>query len=625
VRVGDVFVNGQLYENYASGGLNRDKWLNPEAFKRIVKDGHLNLRVAVNSEDRSSQNNQLGFRNLVDPITKLSADMRVNGVDYTGDMFARARLSGNWYNTGLPGSGLIGDMFVDISLYVDGDTLKGRAVAFHCLDQFCNDGELIFEDDNMGPFNFGQFYSSSIEWTGENFVYQIGSATRSFTPVGNKLPVSAAKFPNHAIGLRILGTTGSADIDASFDNVTLNAPSLGYKVFVNDEQLVFVPSLRRSGEVDLFTSIGEQVTLTHFDLNNSIIDFSVLLSNLYQQNQLSQVRFDAIPLGNDLSLQINRTLPHQRLAEVIILGGASVDPATIRINFSASPFSDWFIPSVKLLVGEDNLFNYLNGFEVAQNGLITHKYQLDEEITISVSGTVVGAEGDYSSLMGQELSGEYKFNIDLRQGDDEFSNFVDSIFDPRYFLRSDQQLASALFNHPEFSSFDGVSIAFDPSFNWINDFDIDDPMLIKETEYWNNLVSYMRFPNGIEMMPGPYNLLEFNAFRASTEGANPEIGGSISVNDSVEMLLFAATDTATPFENWLDWFPRNAEFVLLVGIKFDQINDGDVVEIGKFFVKVDKVSLISNSLITELSFINEANKSRRRGGFPIWLPAVVNE
>lgn len=619
-RVGEIQVNGLPYENYSLGKLDESRWLNPEAFKRIVEDGTLNMRLEVNNNTQQ-RINQIIIRDNPQSVSSLAADIRVDSASYTGNLQPRARLAGNWYNTGLAGPGEVGDMYADVLLYVDGNDLKGRTLVYHCTDQICNDGEILHMDNQLGPFSFGETYRASVAWTGEAFTFQLGGHSRSYTPTGAYQPAGDAKRPYKGIGLRMPGASGTGNIEASFDNVAIDAQ--GYTVFSNDEQLVFVPSKHRSGEVDLITQPGEQLTLSHFDPDRSILDFSVLLSSLHQQNALQNVRFDATPTGDDLVLRIQRTSPQETLAEVILEGQAGLDPNAIQINFSARPFSDWYFSALKALVGEAHLADYLKGFELSSQGVISHAYDFGNEINIAVKGRVVATEGEFDSLMNQEVVGEYQFDIDLSKGIDEYSQYPNSIFDPRYTLRTNEGLGFGMFNRPEFpEDFDGVTVSYEPYFSWIDEFDNADPADIADMEEWQNFASYMLYPKGTEMVPGPYALLEFNAFTTFGE-IDPDTGESTLVENGVEVMLFSATDPANPFESWLDWFPAEADFVLLTGDKLGAAIDGEEQVLGKFFAKVEEVTLTSGSF--SVNFPVETLPGATRRGLPVWLPALLME
>lgn len=399
----------------------------------------------------------------------------------------------------------------------------------------------------------------------------------------------------------------------------------GFRVFSQDELVLFVPSLHRQGRIILVAEPGPVQIINDFDPESDVVDFSVLLSSLYKDGLLDSVHFSTQVDGDDLVLNLQRTDPSQLLAEVRLVGLAELDLQDLDILMEAQPFSDWFFPVVKLLSTEAEVSDYLHAFRVDQAGFVQYAYTYDEQVRIDVKSRVVAADGDYAHLLGERVEGSFTFILDIRQGSDEFSQYENSEYDPRYSLSINHGLASASFGIADpVGGFDGVHISYEPFFNWLDELEVSTPEEAVLTEKWQEYLSYMQFPSGKKPIPGPYHLLEFLAF--STEGElDPETGKPILIEKGVEIGLIAATTPDKTFENWFEWFPGNAEFMVFTGEIFGEPTlEGEENKLGMFAAVVDEINVSSGTFSMSYTAEIEMPKQRRTG-LPVWLLGTINE
>ncbi len=157
-------------------------------------------------------------------VNSYQADVTIHEVT-TNSASPRARLVGNFYNTGTPGGGEAGEVFVVIQIR---DVGGGFGIEFFvetCNNPDCSDvTELIFDGTTFGSVNLNETHTLSIEWDGTQFfTFGVDGATVQFdaaavAPVAG--PSKSSSFKS--IGTRISGIGGPDEgghIKASFDNV----------------------------------------------------------------------------------------------------------------------------------------------------------------------------------------------------------------------------------------------------------------------------------------------------------------------------------------------------------------------------------------------------------------------
>ncbi len=222
----NVMVDGSLYDDFGSGGLNSAKWQNLE-IGRAVSGGVFTSsvrRVGVNGGNTM---------NLLDTaaVSTLQADVTVTDIQNTSAS-PEARVAGGFYNNGDPANTSLGDQTGDIlggaGIYHDGTQLRGFFFVSRCINNSCNvPGEfelLVFDDTTFGTVDLGTTHHLSAAFDGvSRFTFSFDGVTASVDPTGSPgfenagPPKAVFKGLNTRIG-GIGGPAEGASITATFDN-----------------------------------------------------------------------------------------------------------------------------------------------------------------------------------------------------------------------------------------------------------------------------------------------------------------------------------------------------------------------------------------------------------------------
>ena len=125
-------VNGSLYDDFESDRIDRTKWANTEAVRR-VENGKF---VPAVTRFGLNGGNTMNFA-AAREITGFKADVTVTDVENV-DAEMEARLVGAFYNDGTPGFGIAGDVLAGIEISHNGTELVGSSVVAACITNSCN-------------------------------------------------------------------------------------------------------------------------------------------------------------------------------------------------------------------------------------------------------------------------------------------------------------------------------------------------------------------------------------------------------------------------------------------------------------------------------------------------------
>jgi hypothetical protein len=222
---GGGFVGGSTpYDTFGADTIDRTKWADSEFIRRI-KNGALELAL------RRFGSNGSNNLNVIDPdaVDALQADVTVTAVSNT-NAEARARIVGDFYNDGTPGTGLTGDVLASAQIVTTGTGLLGRFRVWRCDDLDCIAlTTLLVDDTTIGAVALGETHTLSVAWDGTLFTFGVDGVIRIFDPTADLTaaapPVSKPRQPYKYLGTRVSAIDGpdeGASIAATFDNVVVN-------------------------------------------------------------------------------------------------------------------------------------------------------------------------------------------------------------------------------------------------------------------------------------------------------------------------------------------------------------------------------------------------------------------
>ena len=186
----DVYINGVLYDDFASG-LDTGKWQDPGA-PSASGVSFANGEVRMVQTDRIGSTST-GLR-LLNPAGVSSIQARVR-VDSATSILPQARVAGYFCR----------DSFGDV---LGAIAIKNSTAVYYVVSMVTGDHSLrkdLVPFTSLGPVTLGNSYDISITWNGTTFAFQVVGVndavnyTASYAPTG---PLSAPVDPRKFIGLR---------------------------------------------------------------------------------------------------------------------------------------------------------------------------------------------------------------------------------------------------------------------------------------------------------------------------------------------------------------------------------------------------------------------------------------
>lgn len=215
----NVYVNGNLYDNFSSSKIDPVKWKSYEAV-REVNDGKLSAKMALFGD--TILFNSLNFAQP-DTISSIQADVSLNSYAVTNGSIS-ARLGGRFYNSGSP---FDGDIYAQIRIGGPGPNPKIYYMVSRCPDNDCTEGITIKSSSFTGVTNLTMPYTLFVGWDGSVFTFRANGIEEDFDPKPYAPVINVA--PN--VRSRVIGNVAngsvaesSAYIDSTFDNVFINLP-----------------------------------------------------------------------------------------------------------------------------------------------------------------------------------------------------------------------------------------------------------------------------------------------------------------------------------------------------------------------------------------------------------------
>lgn len=235
------------YDNFAATQIDRSKW---SALERVreVRNGQLNLVFrevgGTGSDSGVFANGWTEDLTLQNRVTQIRARVRVNALEVSGcaanasASFARARLLGTFFQTGVPVPGsFTGDVMGQIRIGRFSNSadapgvLRVQANAFVCGDASCGVVSLLGSTQDLGTTTAGANVELQMEWLPalKKFVFvRDGGAFQAEVPYTLSDSASPAR-PLMQLSTRTelancaSGPQTTSLVDASFDNVAVNA------------------------------------------------------------------------------------------------------------------------------------------------------------------------------------------------------------------------------------------------------------------------------------------------------------------------------------------------------------------------------------------------------------------
>jgi hypothetical protein len=244
-----------LYDDFTGRLIDVDKWFGSQNKTggvvnledvRLISSGQLRVANCAYSDPNSDSGWNVGGTRLSftegDLVTAIKASVKVNRVSVTGcstNSFptqARVRLSGFFFNTGVPTPG---SAVNDVMAYIDVERRSNSPDApnilvvwgrvYECTDSTCLSTNQLFSQD-LGTVTLGQLADLTMQWDQANhrFIFQLNNNTPVYALYGvsdtsppgssnNKRIEVSPLFPNCTAEPRPL-----AIMDVYFDKVYVN-------------------------------------------------------------------------------------------------------------------------------------------------------------------------------------------------------------------------------------------------------------------------------------------------------------------------------------------------------------------------------------------------------------------
>jgi hypothetical protein len=223
----NVVVDGQSYDDFSGTHIDPSRWHTVE-FGREIEQGRFRFSL---SRRGSNDSNDLHFQNP-DVVTSYEADVTVTHV-HNVNAFARAQVTGYFYNDGTSGSDQAGEVQANIEIRDDGSALRPTFFVRRCDDDPCNQyTTFVFDDSTFGTVSLGETHRLGIHFESGKFTFRFDNQVEvfdaaRFAPLAQPTQYhlrTGNRFKG--ISTRISGIDGpeeEAHIVAMFDNVVAPA------------------------------------------------------------------------------------------------------------------------------------------------------------------------------------------------------------------------------------------------------------------------------------------------------------------------------------------------------------------------------------------------------------------
>jgi hypothetical protein len=220
------------YDDFSGASIDKTKWRQGE-FVREIKDGKLLFKqaspnpIVVTTTFPYVTLTSLDFTNA-NSVHSMQADVSITSSFMSGDGNTAARLEGQFFNDGTPGSGNTGDIYAELALLWTNSGVKG----FWWLGRYAGEGWSSVIRLGGGEFlpdlSVGTTYTLYLGYdvSTNQLTFRItGIGEKIFGPAdGLPSRVSDPKGPNKSLEtwVQIRNNVSSGYISATFDNVHKN-------------------------------------------------------------------------------------------------------------------------------------------------------------------------------------------------------------------------------------------------------------------------------------------------------------------------------------------------------------------------------------------------------------------
>lgn len=236
-----------LYDTFKTSSIDADKWKETETY-RGINAGKLSLfrrTIGFSGSDEGQRSDSLSL-NLSNPaaVTAIKATVTVTQFDVTDCSSnpaitrTRARLAGEFFNTGAPTAGsAVNDVVAQIALERRSDStrpsgvLDVKAWLALCTNSDCSTGALLpGGEKNLGTVTVGTPVTLAMRWDAANKKFQFKRDALAWVTI--RYSVSDTALPGRPFqNINIINNVdycntepvAAASIGATFDNVSVNA------------------------------------------------------------------------------------------------------------------------------------------------------------------------------------------------------------------------------------------------------------------------------------------------------------------------------------------------------------------------------------------------------------------